>query len=88
MTHDEKMMVLAKRWEEQDVGTHRFQFIADKYVGKSCKLYTLDGTKDALICGRLNQFASIAARDGSASIEVNWPTVARKMESDATFYAC
>ena len=66
----------------------KYQAIADKYVGQRCKLYTLDGVKDALVCGRLNQFASIAARDGSASIEVNWPTVARKMEGDATFYAC
>ena len=67
---------------------HKHQTIANKLTGLSCKLYTLDGTKDALICGRLNQFASIVAVDGSASIEVNWPTVVRKMDGDATFYAC
>ena len=42
---------------------HKYQTIADKHAGQRCKLYTLDGVKDALICGRLNQFASIAARD-------------------------
>ena len=68
--------------------THKHQKIADAFTGKECTLYTMDGEKPALICGRLNQFASIAARDGSGSIEVNWPTVARKMEGDATFYAC
>ncbi len=62
--------------------------IAELYTGKSCLLYTLDGTKEALICGRLNQFATIASREGAARIEVNWPTVARKMEGDKTFYAC
>lgn len=67
---------------------HKHQKIADEFTGKPCRLYTLAGTKDALICGRLNQFASIAAVDGSGSIEVNWPTVARKMAGDCTFYAC
>jgi hypothetical protein len=68
--------------------SHKHQDIADLHTGRLCQLYTLDGTKPALICGRLNHFASIAAVDGSASIEVNWPTVARKMEGDGVFYAC
>lgn len=65
--------------------------IADKWSGKPCKLYTLDGIKDALICGRLERFATIVVpHDGGANnIQVNWPTVARKMEGgDFTFYAC
>lgn len=68
--------------------SHKHQSIADMYTGKACKLHTLHGVRDALICGRLNQFAAIAALDGSASIQVNWPTVARKMEGDCVFYAC
>lgn len=63
--------------------------IADEYAGEDCFLYTLDGTKKAVVCGRLNQFASIKALDGSGySIDVNWPTVERKMQGDKTFYAC
>jgi hypothetical protein len=66
----------------------RLQSIADQYTGRACRLYTLHGEKDATICGRLNNFASIAALDGSCSIEVNWLTVERKMTSDQLFYAC
>lgn len=70
---------------------HKYQDIANAWSGKPCKLYTLDGVKDAQICGRLEKFATIACRGdlGASNIQVNWPTVARKMESgDATFYAC
>ena len=67
--------------------THKYQTIADKYAGKACRAYTLDGEKDAVICGRLNQFATIAIRN-VGSFEVNWPTVERKMEGDRVFYAC
>ena len=64
------------------------QAIADNYAGKACQLYTLDGVKDATICGRLNPHATIASMDGVSKIEVNWFTVARKMEGDGAFYAC
>lgn len=67
---------------------HKHQNIADAHTGKPCKLHTLDGTKDAIISGRLNKFATVSTLDGVVSIEVNWPTVARKMEGDAVFYAC
>jgi len=66
----------------------KYQAIADKYAGKLCLLYTLNGTQEAIICGRMNEFATIHAIDGPLSIEVNWPTVERKMESDKLFYTC
>ena len=57
--------------------------IADKWGGKPCRLRTVDGIKDALICGRLERFATIAvAHDGGANnVQFSWPTVARKMET-------
>lgn len=47
--------------------------IADKWSGKPCRLYTLDGIKDAMICGRLERFATICvAHDmGVNNIQVN-----------------
>lgn len=68
--------------------THKHSDIANTYAGKACKVYTVDGTKEANICGRLHPFANIVALDGTVRIEVSWPTVARKMESDGLFYAC
>lgn len=64
------------------------QTIADKYTGDLCQLYTLDGIQRAKVTGRLNQFATIASLESALSIEVNWQTVERKMESDKLFYAC
>lgn len=62
--------------------------IAERYTGAPCFLYTLDGVKDALVCGRLHKFATIRAMDSTISIEVTWPLVERKMEGDKTFYTC
>lgn len=61
--------------------------IADTFTGEACKLYTLDGVKDAIIAGRLCRFATVRAFNGM-SIEVTWPLVERKMQGDKTFYAC
>lgn len=59
--------------------------IAAKYVGQECLLYTLDGVVPA----KIRTGTSHAIIDSfSLRILVNWPTVARKMESDKTFYAC
>ena len=68
--------------------THKYQDIADRYAGEPCKLYTLDGIFDATVSGHLHQYATIAALDGFGRIEVNWPTVERKMQGDKTFFAC
>ncbi len=62
--------------------------IAERYTGADCLLYTMDGIKEAQVCGRLNKYATIMARQGGMKIEVTWPLVARKMEGDKTFYAC
>jgi hypothetical protein len=43
--------------------SHKYLAIANAWSGKPCKLYTLDGVKDALICGRLERFATIACRE-------------------------
>jgi hypothetical protein len=67
---------------------HKHQNIADIYTGENCLLYTLDGIKEAQVCGRQNQFATIMARKGAMKIEVNRPLVERKMQGDKTFYAC
>ena len=67
--------------------SHKHQAIADKYVGQACTMRTLDGYKDAIICGRLQPFAVISTIPSGHTIQVNWPTVARKMESDKLFYA-
>ena len=67
---------------------HQYIDIANALTGKPCKIYTLDGLKDAMICDRLNKYATIVARDGTLSIEVNWPTVDRKMQDDGIIYAC
>jgi hypothetical protein len=77
----------AKAWDNYKVVVEH-RPIANKYAGRACLLYTLDGTKDANICGRLNKYATIKALDGTMSIEVTWPLVERKMEGDKTFYAC
>lgn len=64
-----------------------YKHISNKYAGKECEIYTLDGIKS----GRIRQGvdnAIIAALDGSINMPVNWPTVERKMESDKLFYAC
>ncbi len=62
--------------------------IAERYTCASCYLYTLNGTIDAIICGRLHKFATIKALKGGMSIEVTWPLVERKMQGDKTFYTC
>lgn len=61
--------------------------IADKYTGKDCYLYTLDGTEQAKI-QHAGEHAVIASEESRLSIFVSWLTVARKMESDKLFYAC
>lgn len=66
----------------------KYQTIANKYAGEACNIYTLDGVKVGTISGRLNDFASIKALDGTINMQVNWPTVERKMEGDKLFYAC
>ena len=69
--------------------THKYQAIADKYAGQNCKLYTLNGVLDAVICGRLEKFATVVVEHNSGyNVQFNWPIIARKMESDKTFYAC
>lgn len=66
----------------------KYQTIANKYTGAACAIYTLDGIKAGTISGRLDAFATVRALDGSVGMQVNWPTVECKMESDKLFYAC
>ena len=40
---------------------HKYQEIANQYAGKACKLYTLDGVKDAIICGRLEKVGKVTS---------------------------
>ncbi len=63
------------------------QAIANKFSGEDCQLYTLTGIERAKVTGRLNPFATIASLDSGLSIQVNWFTVERKMESDKLFYS-
>ena len=51
------------------------------YVGRDC---TLDG-KPATICGRLNDYATVAQYPQGLRVEYAWPTVARIMESGGAF---
>lgn len=67
---------------------HKHQAIADAYAGEPCNVYTLDGTKQGIISGRMADYAVIRTLDGAVSMQVNWPTVQRKMQSDKLFYAC
>jgi hypothetical protein len=68
--------------------THKNIDIANKYAGEACQVYTLDGIKEGIVSGRLHEFATIRALDGSINMQVNWPTVERKMTQDKLFYAC
>lgn len=67
---------------------HKHIDIANRYAGKACRLYTLDGIKEAVISNRLGQFATIKSLDGQYCASFNWPLVERKMESDKLFYIC
>lgn len=65
--------------------TNNNQVIADKYAG----FIPLTGLKKAsYIRRRQCDYANVKAIDGSISMQVNWPTVERKMQSDKLFYAC
>ncbi len=55
--------------------------IADRFTGFRC---TLDG-KPAIVCGRLNRFATIATLDGALSVEFCWETVNRVMYGTMEF---
>lgn len=67
---------------------NKHQKIAAKYAGEACKVCTLDGIKEGIISGRLNKYASIRTFDASIDMQVNWPAVELKMQSDKLFYAC
>lgn len=75
-------------YEAQRLTAPEHCVIAERYTCAPCLLYTLDGIKDAIICGRLHKYATIKAMDCTMSIEVTWPLVERKMQGDKTFYAC
>ena len=55
----------------------------DRWVGMACYL---DG-KRASITGRQNQFATVAALDGSQSCEFSWEAVDRIMYGKMEFHS-
>ena len=56
--------------------THNKQEIADQWAGESC---WLDGQR-AKVCGRLNQFATIAVLPDGYSCEFTWGQVDNVMK--------
>lgn len=62
--------------------------IIQAYAGEECKLYTIKGIENAIVCNTHEKYATIKSEDSNIAILVNWPTVERKMQSDKLFYAC
>lgn len=61
--------------------TKEIRAIAEWWTNTECYL---DG-KPAVIKGRLNQFATVATRDGTAAVEFSWQAVNRVMYGKMEF---